>query len=108
MRGVRAHMRTAGELPQMSQRQANILLADAGLLGSTYTFGDELLACGRWQAGWGGAGGMEGAGAGGMEAEDRWLFAVQQQHLSLAEMDTYEEHVAYAELVDEDFNGNFS
>lgn len=37
-----------------------------------------------------------------------WLFVAQQKRLSLAEMGIYEDHVAAAEEVDEDFFGNFS
>lgn len=41
-------------------------------------------------------------------ARRRWLFTAQQTRLSLAQVQTYEQHVAAAEEVDEDFFGNFS
>lgn len=36
-----------------------------------------------------------------------WLFVAQQKRLSLGEMETYEDHVAAAMEVDEDFLGTF-
>lgn len=103
----------------MSQRQANCILADAGLLGSTYAFSHELVSCGRWQEDWGTSSqptGQQGTSLGGslsmqsvnIEEEERWVFAAQQQHLSLAEMEAYEVHKSSAEELDEDFHGNFS
>jgi hypothetical protein len=53
---------------------------------------------GRWEAGLA----LDAAAA------RPWLFVAQQKRLSLQEMGIYEDHVAAAQEVDEDFFGNFS
>ena len=67
------------------------------LLGAGVDFGPQT-DWGRWDA----ALALDPAGL------RPWLFVAQQKRLSLAEMGIYDDHVAAAEEVDEDFFGNFS
>ncbi|PSC76936.1 S-adenosyl-L-methionine-dependent methyltransferase [Micractinium conductrix] len=88
----------AGLMPALERRALDNLLASFGLLGAGVDFGPQT-DWGRWEPGLA----LDSAGA------RPWLFVAQQKRLSLAEMGTYEDHVAAAEEVGEDnFFGNFS
>lgn len=88
------------------------LLAEAGLLASVVPcshpavdFGGRLAAQLQAQGLAGGHGSSgEGAGAG---AGQRLLFCSQQQRMSLAQMDTYDSHVAALDF-DEDYTDNIT
>lgn len=67
------------------------------LLGAGVDFGEQT-DWGRWAPELG----LEPAG------ERPWLFVAQQKRLSNREMGLYEDHVAAAEDIGEDFFGNFS
>uniref|UniRef100_A0A7S0WRI5 S-adenosyl-L-methionine-dependent methyltransferase n=1 Tax=Chlamydomonas leiostraca TaxID=1034604 RepID=A0A7S0WRI5_9CHLO len=95
-----------GELPQLTRRDAENLLAEAGLLAAVVDFNTEAAAAGRLVV-------QEGPapGHGGEELASqrvRRLFTSQQLRLSLVEMGVYEEFRSEAEGLDEDFTGNFS
>lgn len=98
------HSLLVGELPgPMSKQQAENLLAEMGLLGAVQKH--AAAAAGSY-------GRLhdhdESDGSGGNELMDGWLFTAQQLRLSLQQMGVYQQHVAEAEALDEDFFGHFS
>eukprot|EP00198_Chlamydomonas_reinhardtii_P005699 XP_001695035.1 predicted protein [Chlamydomonas reinhardtii] len=95
------HSLLLGELPgELGAAQAANAIAEAGLLGAPLAVGTEDTSYGRWQAEWG--------PPEDPEQPQRWLFASQQVRLSIAQMDTYDDHGAAAAELDEDFFDNFS
>eukprot|EP00798_Chlamydomonas_sp_ICE-L_P014680 gene14680-20717_t len=107
-----------GELPVKTRREAGDKIAEVGLLGSILDpCGDLGRIYGRWPL-------VlktpveveevvkEEAVENGDDSETteaaRWIFTSQVKQLSLAEMDTYETHMAAAESIDEDYFDNFS
>jgi hypothetical protein len=105
------HSLFVGELPgPMSRRDAENLLAEAGLLGAVTSYeAADNGQYGRWQecrsvtAAAACAGGDE-------EMSERWLCTAQQMRLSLEQMGIYEDWSAEYEANDagDDFIGNFT
>ena len=105
-----------GELPPATLEQAHRLLGDAGLLGRIVSAQEAGHMSSQALQGLQGAAGpgsepqpmTEPSDPTPCESRTRRLFIAQQQRLSAQEMGVYQQHVAEAESVDEDFFGNFS
>uniref|UniRef100_A0A383WNK8 S-adenosyl-L-methionine-dependent methyltransferase n=1 Tax=Tetradesmus obliquus TaxID=3088 RepID=A0A383WNK8_TETOB len=104
------HSLLVGELPgPISKRDAENLLAEAGLLGAVFSHQQE--GYGRWQQQDSLQENLkEGAEAAGDELAQRWLCTAQQLRLSLEQMGIYEDWATEFADADagDDFIGNFS
>ncbi|WIA16552.1 hypothetical protein OEZ85_013224 [Tetradesmus obliquus] len=107
------HSLLVGELPgPISKRDAENLLAEAGLLGAVFSHEQE--GYGRWQQQdslqESSKQDAEAAGSSGDELAQRWLCTAQQLRLSLEQMGIYEDWATEFADADagDDFIGNFS
>ncbi|KAG1665995.1 hypothetical protein FOA52_010093 [Chlamydomonas sp. UWO 241] len=103
------HSLVLGELPAMERSDADNLLADAGLLGTTVPLDGPKTSFRQCIASEAGASDAGGAGSGASAPHAHvWLFSTQQMRLSDAQMSTHRAYSEEFEGLDEDFMDNVS